>query len=310
MNFCDYHFLEGVRIAKYFITVLKILIPVILIILGSVNLFKSITDPDSMMPAVKKFGISVASAAIIFFLPTIINVVFSITVDLNDTLLVFNECIKNANSEYISVLKKQVQEQAKESLKKNSSDYEVSYSKDALVSGSSKDVLSAAEKLWENDIASGKFTSYGGVGSMPPKGTNMDCSGYISWVLYEYGYTEDFSEQKATGYYMTTNFKEKYGWEEISVAAGEDVSDKLQPGDILVRDNGGGSGGAGHMNITVEVKDGNVYAYDCGDTKAKAWNEAHGEPLVKNRFAKEDIRPGKIIRVTTKPKSDKKNNNS
>lgn len=38
---------------------------------------------------------------------------------------------------------------------------------------------------------------------MPPKGTNMDCSGYISWVLYEYGYTEDFSEQKATGYYMT-----------------------------------------------------------------------------------------------------------
>jgi hypothetical protein len=48
MNFCDYHFLEGVRIAKYFITVLKILIPVILIILGSVNLSKSITDPDSM----------------------------------------------------------------------------------------------------------------------------------------------------------------------------------------------------------------------------------------------------------------------
>ena len=45
MNFRDYHFLEGVRIAKYFITVLKILIPVILIILGSVNLSKSITDP-------------------------------------------------------------------------------------------------------------------------------------------------------------------------------------------------------------------------------------------------------------------------
>ena len=64
------------------------------------------------------------------------------------------------------------------------------------------------------------------------------------------------------------------------------------------------------MNITVEVKDGNVYAYDCGDTKAKACNEAHGEPIVISRFANEYIRPGKIISVTTKPKSDKKNNNS
>ena len=134
MNFCDYHFLEGVRIAKYFITVLKILIPVILIILGSVNLSKSLANPDKEnLPLVaKKFGISVGSAVIIFFLPTIISIVFSLVTNLNDTLKNFNECIKNANTEYIQQLKEETERQAKENNKKDGTDYEVKYNKDLL----------------------------------------------------------------------------------------------------------------------------------------------------------------------------------
>ena len=46
MEFCDYHFLEGVRIIKYIITVLKIVIPIIIVGMGTYDLFKTVMNPD------------------------------------------------------------------------------------------------------------------------------------------------------------------------------------------------------------------------------------------------------------------------
>lgn len=305
MNFCDYHFLEGFRIAKYFLTIFKILIPIILIVMGIIDLSKSLMNPNdyNMAKVAKKFGLRIASAVIIFILPTIINLIFSLTTNVSQTMLIFNDCIKNANKEYIAVLKA-YQKERLEANKKQGKEYEVNYSKDNLISVSNSDILATAEALWKNEVTSGKFTSYGGAGSIPPKGSTIDCSAFITWVLYEYGYTKDFNMQHPTGSFMTTNWNQKYGWEEIDVAAGEDVTNKLQPGDILVRDNGG----AGHINITVKVEDGKVYAYDCGDTSATAWNESGGQPLERTRHAKSDSRPGKIIRVTTKPNTEENEN--
>ena len=118
--------------------------------------------------------------------------------------------------------------------------------------------------------------------------------------MYELGYKDEFYYQHNTLNFIETNWNEKFGWEEIPVAAGEDVTSKLQPGDILVRDKGT-SGNGGHMNITVSVEDGKVMGYDCG--KEDRWRKSEGQPADVSWFAN-DYRSGKIIRVTTKPKEN------
>jgi hypothetical protein len=82
-----------------------------------------------------------------------------------------------------------------------------------------------------------------------------------------------------------------YGWTEISVAAGENPIDKIEPGDIFVRRDETG----GHVQIIAEVNNGDVTAYDCGN--ASNWLGHNGSPHTANWFLA-DSRPGKIIRVT------------
>ncbi|MBQ8681321.1 MAG: Ig-like domain-containing protein [Bacilli bacterium] len=157
-----------------------------------------------------------------------------------------------------------------------------------------KDFLGLVDTIWKK-IASGGFT-YDGVNakSIPITGTTIDCSAFVSWVLYEYGYEDFKGSQKSTLMFLNTNYTDLYGWEEINVSAGEDVTSKLKPGDILVRDNGSG-GAYGHMNIVAKVENGVVYAYDCGN--ANNWNNSGGEPIVITNFVKSDSRAGKIIRI-------------
>ncbi len=159
--------------------------------------------------------------------------------------------------------------------------------------------LQTASTIWKKIANGGYSYSMSGV-SIPPSGSYIDCSSFVSWVLYEYGFKEEFGGgQHNTVAFLTTNWNEKMGWTEIPVAAGEDVSVKVQPGDILVRDTGAG-GANGHINIIAEVtSDGRVLAYDCGD--ASNWNNAtarEGKPVDRTSFAKTDYRSGKIIRVS------------
>lgn len=298
MQFCDYHFLEGVRIIKYVITIFKIAIPIILIIMGTYDFVQSVIDPNknTIRDQAISFGKRVAAACIIFLIPSIITLVFGLVTNISDTMLKFNDCIKNANKEYIAVLKQYAKEQ-REANKEEDKEYVTTYDKDKYVGNStiaSGELLETADQIWK-DVASGNYT-YGGSGSLPPTNNQIDCSAYISWILFQMGY-EEFSSQHATGSFMTTNWNEKYGWEEIDVEGGQDVSSMLQPGDILVRDNGGGVGAAGHINITVSVEDGKVMAYDCGSSSN--WKNSGGEPVDKTKFAASDSRPGKIIRVNS-----------
>ena len=50
---------------------------------------------------------------------------------------------------------------------------------------------------------------------IPINGKLVDCSSFVSWVLYEYGYKEFAGKQHRTKNFMQTNWNEKYGWEEI-----------------------------------------------------------------------------------------------
>ena len=96
----------------------------------------------------------------------------------------------------------------------------------------------------------GKYVSDGistGNGSIPyPNGTNYtDCSAYVTWVLYQYGYTE-FRTQKTSSWFNGDGPASK-GWSVLPASS-------AQPGDILVT--------SGHVEIY--AGDG-TYAAGCTD---------------------------------------------
>ena len=161
--------------------------------------------------------------------------------------------------------------------------------------------LKTAKEVWTE--VTNRFKEYqGGGNQVPPTGDVIDCSTYVDWVLYKYGYDDFKGYQKPTEYFFTTNLNEKYGWTEISVEAGEDVTNKLQPGDILVRHR---SNADGHMDIITEVKsDGSVWGYDAGQKSNWLYSKGGKETQISTSFIKNDSRPGKIIRVNNNGTGD------
>lgn len=88
---------------------------------------------------------------------------------------------------------------------------------------------------------------------IPPEGKYIDCSGYVTWVLAQYGYTElgGGEWQKATGWYMdkSSRLAEYPNWV-------YKVATQAQPGDVVVNDH--------HM----EIYAGNGQFYNAGSTDA------------------------------------------
>lgn len=152
--------------------------------------------------------------------------------------------------------------------------------------------LEKATEVWNQICTSGRYTAYGG-SSIPCTGPTVDCSSYVSWVLYEYGYTEFAGWQTVTQGFYLTNWNQKYGWEEIPLSGGQNPIDQLQPGDLIVRDNGDNNG---HITLVVEIKDGRIYCYDCGNSHNWIGNN-NAEPKDKS-YMLTDSRKGKVIRVT------------
>jgi len=161
------------------------------------------------------------------------------------------------------------------------------------------EILGVAEECWK-EVCS-KNPVYSMTGCAIPWDTNsghIDCSAFVSWVLYEYGVAsgnDALANEFRGGQHNTESLKtvdwDKLGFEVIPVGAGENVVNKIQPGDILDRSTGGGA--SGHVQIVVEVKDGVVYTYDAGDQSH--WAGMNGKPYVSS-FAASDSRPGIIIR--------------
>ena len=150
-------------------------------------------------------------------------------------------------------------------------------------------ILGVARQVWLE--VCNRFTSYGGLGSIPPSEskTQIDCSGYVSWVLYEYGYT-DFNHQVNSAGFLNTDWGKKYGWLEINVKSREDATNLLKPGDIFVRYGEG----THHVLIVERIENGRLYAYDCGS--AKNWLNSGGNSVHKSYFL-DEAGEGKIIRI-------------
>lgn len=77
----------------------------------------------------------------------------------------------------------------------------------------------------------------------------IDCSAYVTWVLYEYGYTELKGHQKTCRWFMNTSTMQKMGWTVLPATQAE-------AGDIVVNSH--------HM----EIYAGDGKFYNAGSTEA------------------------------------------
>lgn len=87
----------------------------------------------------------------------------------------------------------------------------------------------------------------------------IDCSAYVCWVLYEYGF-KDIKEQYGSGRFA--ELANKYGWEIIKKKDAESFKAELVGGDILVA-----------PGEHVEIYRGNETSYSCGNNSDGTYNK-------------------------------------
>ena len=106
---------------------------------------------------------------------------------------------------------------------------------------------SAANKRAGRYVSDGQSTGSSIPKPYPGEGTYIDCSGYVTWVLYEFGYTEYAGWQQSTSTLLSE--ARKHGW---TVKSGSEA----QPGDIVL-----------NPGVHTAIYAGNGQFYDCGTTK-------------------------------------------
>lgn len=126
-------------------------------------------------------------------------------------------------------------------------------------------LVEVAKRCHDAIAQSGRF-SYGATSGGIPidvnTDTTVDCSGYVSWVLYEAGYKDMAGGQHNTHNDSLGAYGKGKGWDVITNI------DELKPGDICFW--GGTLDGAEpyHVNIYVGEESGKKLYYDCGSQSA------------------------------------------
>ncbi len=88
--------LKGVlRIIGEVINVIKIVVPLVIIVLASVDLFKAITagKEDSVFSAVKRIASRIVIGVLIFFIPSILEFGFTLVDEWTNYELGYQECV-------------------------------------------------------------------------------------------------------------------------------------------------------------------------------------------------------------------------
>lgn len=298
-NICDNEILLIIiRLFNVFFEILKVILPIIVIILITFSVYNYIikTNEDTLKKVKQRTINSIIGTIVVFILPTLINgtmeylnpetsKVLACWVE-SETEVTFFKTVNYPSEESVIQESKTITPELITEIKKS----------DNNVNNSNEKLIETAENIWKK-VYKGNFKyNAENTEQIPIKGKVIDCSSYVSWILYEYGYTEFQGKQHRTKHFMQTNWNEKYGWEEIPIKAGENPTKKLKPGDIFVRTNVSKKGkiGYGHVTFIVGVKNGKVYSYDCGSEYL--WQNSGGKPVSANWFMN-DSRPGKIIRI-------------
>lgn len=76
-------FSPAIKIVGIILLIAKIVIPLVIIVLTSLNLISTVTsgNPEELNKTIKKAAISVLAAIIVFFVPTIVDVMFGVVLD-------------------------------------------------------------------------------------------------------------------------------------------------------------------------------------------------------------------------------------
>lgn len=105
--FChDPNILKGIRILGFVITIIKVLVPVLLIVVSIKTMVNAVLEQDdaAIKPAVYMFIKKFIAGAIIFFVPTIVHAIMSSANGYDKTNTQFTECgkcltsVKSCNS--------------------------------------------------------------------------------------------------------------------------------------------------------------------------------------------------------------------
>lgn len=102
INFCSPVSADGTpnytllvfQVIGYIIIIIKILVPIILIVLGSIDLGKATVSGDDkiIMEKAVKFGMRVLTGVIIFFIPTILDFFLSLVSGVSETMANYRPC--------------------------------------------------------------------------------------------------------------------------------------------------------------------------------------------------------------------------
>ena len=301
----NYGLIAIMYVISKFMDILYILGPILALVSLGLSLVKLVTNPEEKKNKSRIKNCLIA-LVVVFFLPVIVNATMNLVTDGYSVEGCF-EIAKNHENildpttytdmpsdgrKKSSIL---IDPNAYDKVEKPGSSNGVSYPEgDSDVDRN--ELLVVADRLWKQ-VYNGGFTySSSSTKKIPISMSKkiIDCSSYVTWILYEAGYTQFGGYQLKTRDFMVFDWT-SLGATVIDVKAGENVVSKLEPGDILVRTpvSKSGNPGYGHVNITAYVKDNRVYSYDCGSTNN--WKRSNGKPTDKTGFAK-DNRPGKIIR--------------
>ncbi len=92
-GFC-YQTVEIWQLVGVILLIFKIVIPIILIILGMVDLGKAVVSSDekAIQKSAKSLGMRILAAVIIFFIPTLVSFVFSVISGFSDAKTDYEIC--------------------------------------------------------------------------------------------------------------------------------------------------------------------------------------------------------------------------
>lgn len=117
-----------------------------------------------------------------------------------------------------------------------------------------------------------------------------DCSSFVTWVLYEYGY-EEFGnrEQLCTWDYTnednTSRWAKDYNWDVKKPNNAVEAAKEVKAGDIVVYDGPSDDPSNGHMFIVKDVKeDGTIVTYDAGTEEHWTSEQTQAEIGMKNEY--------------------------
>lgn len=325
MSICDVpDVLKVIRLVKIAMSIIRIVVPIMLIVSIMIDLLKDVSEAGDLA---KTGGIVVKkliAAVVVFLIPTFVSIIFNLVGGNSEYKQCFNlATTSNINASY-EIRMSKLMDEVRKDLNRNNYSVAFSYlsniqdddlrnsykeeltkfkkeldekskSKEGSSSKANSSFIGAAKRVWDKIVNGATSFIYGP--SAIPASSQVDCSGYVSWVLYEYGYKDFEGGQKSTSFFKNTNLKEKYGWEEVPFAGGTNILEMLKPGDIVVRDDGNNHG---HTNIVGDIKDGNITVYDGGNNDYVTHGKyPQGITFPKDYFYfyKTDPRPGKIIRV-------------